>query len=131
MIPLQCSVSLVVANLSVIIAFFFRITTEEGESRPGLTGDGEGLAPTTMQSYWTRSKRRTRNEGEKGTTPGLTSTFITVDGRIRERKDNNYIDSFALGTGAIGGGDPDGDADADGGSSTRKDSIEEDRCSKV
>ncbi|PPR04804.1 hypothetical protein CVT26_012977 [Gymnopilus dilepis] len=69
---LQCNVSLIVANLSVIIAWFFRINTEEEETVKTFSM-GE-----TTRSFFSRQKR--------GPMP-ITSTFLTTGGRVRERRD--------------------------------------------
>jgi len=69
---LQCNVSLIVANLSVIIAYFFRINTEEEETvRTFSMG-------ATTRSLFSRQKRAPMP---------ITSTFMTTGGGVRERRD--------------------------------------------
>ncbi|KAF8164765.1 hypothetical protein B0H34DRAFT_670777 [Crassisporium funariophilum] len=80
---LQCSVSLIVANLSVIIAFFFRITTEEQETAPLVT-----MGATTL-SFFSFNRRPA---------VPITSTFMTDGGKVRERKDIFKTDEYALET---------------------------------
>ncbi|KDR73778.1 hypothetical protein GALMADRAFT_100630 [Galerina marginata CBS 339.88] len=71
---LQCCVSLVVANLSVIIAFFFRITTEE---------DVQVALPISTHSPGTTTKYSLSGQTQP-TTP-LTSLYISTGGSVHDR----------------------------------------------
>ncbi|KDR74311.1 hypothetical protein GALMADRAFT_211910 [Galerina marginata CBS 339.88] len=80
---LQCNVCLIVANLSVIIAFFFRINTEDEA-----TVDTFTMGATT-RSFFSWRKRAPMP---------VTSTFIKTDGGVRERKDVYQTGTFAVDT---------------------------------
>jgi hypothetical protein len=67
----QCTISLIVANLSVIIAFFFRIKTEEEDSRTDIT----------PVPYFSLSRRPA---------VPITSTFMTTNGGIRGEHTDGY-----------------------------------------
>ncbi|KAF8816527.1 hypothetical protein BYT27DRAFT_7127747 [Phlegmacium glaucopus] len=71
---IQCTVSLIVANLSVIIAFFFRITTEEHDT---ILSGPSGIPTTHFFSFSRRA----------AVGVPITSTFITTNGSIRQRSD--------------------------------------------
>ncbi|PPQ82833.1 hypothetical protein CVT25_009208 [Psilocybe cyanescens] len=70
---LQCAVCLIVANLSVLIAFFFRITTE----------DDTDTVPTFSMGATTKSFLFWQNRMPMP----ITSTFLTAGGVVRQRKD--------------------------------------------
>ncbi|KAF6758719.1 hypothetical protein DFP72DRAFT_179919 [Ephemerocybe angulata] len=95
---LEASVSLIVANLSVIIAFFFRITTEdvpmprERESpciEVNIIGN-RGTGP-----IFTKVNLSSLLRGGNFPENGISSTFISEDGKVRVRKDADEEDDHA------------------------------------
>ncbi|KAF9545339.1 hypothetical protein CPC08DRAFT_392912 [Agrocybe pediades] len=94
---MQCCVSLIVANLSVIIALIFRISTD-ADDMTTVPSFGmfsmEGMG-STMRSYMDWERRQAA--AGAAIKPGITSTFMTSNGGVRRRE----------------AGDEDDDEDAD------------------
>ncbi|KAF5324951.1 hypothetical protein D9611_004136 [Ephemerocybe angulata] len=94
---LEASVSLIVANLSVIIAFFFRITTEDvptprERETPGIENiiQNRGTGP-----IFTKVNVSSLLRGGNFPENGISSTFISEDGKVRVRKDADEGDDHA------------------------------------
>ncbi|KAJ2929435.1 hypothetical protein H1R20_g7664, partial [Candolleomyces eurysporus] len=108
---IEATVSLIIANLSVIIAFFFRITTEDttptgpafATNRLGSALDPEaagGTAPVLTNANFTALFRR-HNIPNAPALP-VTSTFLTDDGK-RIRYENASLGDRSQGSYELGG----------------------------